>query len=140
MNVQELLRAHVIKVPPDASVREMVDLFDLYQVLVLPVVDEDDHLLGAVYEDQVCLALFVDGVDTLRDSLLRDGVIQRVDALRAQDLMADPVAADEHEDVFHTLAVMCETGLTRLPVTCSGKVIGTISRVDICQALLGREL
>lgn len=141
MNVLELLRAHVIKISPDATLREMVDVLDLYQVLLLPVVDEDDRLVGAVYEEQVFDCVMGDGADILRDPAQLERVRQSVGGVCAKDIMlSNPTAADEHDDILDTLARMADAGLTRLPVTSSGKVIGTISRVDICQAILEGEL
>jgi CBS domain-containing protein len=141
MNAQELLRAHVNKIPPDATMRDMVDMLDLYQTLLLPVVDDDDQLLGAVYEEQVLQVTFGEGADALRDAATRARVQERAHEVRARDIMlTPPAAADEHDDVVDVLARMSESGFTRLPVTSGGRVIGTISRVDICQALLEGEL
>ena len=141
MKSLELLRAHVIKIPPDATMRDMVDMFDLYQVLILPVVDEDDRLLGSVYEEQVLESAIGPSPLDLRDPSKREQVRDRALAVRARDVMIEPpVAADEHEEALDVLARMQESGLTRLPVTSKGRVVGTISRVDICQALLESDL
>ena len=139
MKVIELLRAHVIKVPPTATLREMVDLLDLYQVLILPVVDDDGALLGTVSEEQIVKSVLGPGCSCLITSRNDHG--STVSDCTAQDLMVvPPVFADEHEDVVDTLAKMVESSLSRLPVTCNGRVAGTISRVDICQAFLEGEL
>jgi CBS domain-containing protein len=141
MSVNELLRAHVVTIPPDAAIRDMVDLLDLYQVLLLPVVDADDRLVGAVYEELVMTAVFGNEAAGLGDPALREAAVSRSGGIAARDIMLAPsVAIDEHADTLDALDRMSETGLTRLPVTSGGKVIGTISRVDICQALLEGEL
>lgn len=141
MKALELLRAHINKIPPDATMREMVDMLDLYQVLLLPVVDEDDQLVGAVYEDLVLQSVLGSGASELRDQPSREHARDVALTIRARDIMmAPPVAVDEHEDALDALIKMQDSGLTRLPVTSKGRVVGTISRVDICQALLEGEL
>jgi predicted transcriptional regulator len=139
MKVLELLRAHVVKIPPTATVREMVDLFDLYQVLLLPVVDEDDQLLGVVFEQQVAdplAAVALSGKDP--DS--RKAEIWELSARTSGELMvAPPPFVDEHDDALQALERMDDSGRSRLPVTSRGVVTGSISRVDICQALLSDE-
>jgi CBS-domain-containing membrane protein len=141
MKALELLRAHINKIPPDATMREMVDMLDLYQVLLLPVVGEDDQLVGTVYEDQVLQSALGSGASELRDHPNRERARDLALTICARDIMiAPPVAADERDDALDVLARMQESGLTRLPVTSKGRVVGTISRVDICQALLENEL
>jgi CBS domain-containing protein len=141
MKALELLRAHVVKIPPGASMRDMADMLDLYQVLLLPVVDEDDRLVGAVYEDQVIstiLAAFPRPGADLSEHSVPDA--QAIDTSAADIMLAPPVVVDEQDDAFTALTLMTDTGLPRLPVISDGRVIGTISRVDICQALLEGEL
>jgi CBS domain-containing protein len=130
MKVLELLRAHVVKVQPTATVREMVDLFDLYQVLLLPVIDENDVLLGVVYEEQV--------VDPLVELALSGGgsVLDLAARTAVEIMIAPPPFIDEHDGVKLALDRMVETGHSRLVVTNNSVVTGAVSRVDICQGLL----
>ena len=140
MKVLELLRAHTNKIPPDASLQAVVDILDLYQVLLIPVVDDDDHLLGVVYEDQVTQAVLGGVWDSLRNSSVPKSALPTTSDITAQDIMLPAVAVDEHDDARAALAKMAQNGLSRLPVTGSGRVIGTVSRVDICQAILAGEV
>ena len=135
MKVLELLRAHVVKIPPTATIREVVDLFDLYQVLVLPVVDEEDTLLGIVYEDQVVEPI----VELARSRGAGSSIAELTGRTVADVMLAPPPFADEHDDIQRALELMAKTEQTRLVVTNSGVVTGSISRVDICQALLSGE-
>lgn len=141
MHALELVRAHVNKIPPDATMRDMVDILDLYQVLLIPVVDEDDRLLGTVYEEQIVGATLGDDPGALPGRDDRARMRERAHRLRACDLMVPAsFAVDEHDDVLDVWAEMDRSGLARLPVTSNGRVVGTISRVDICQAFLEGDL
>src|SRR5689334_22567951 len=98
MKVIELLRAHVIKVHPSATLREMVDLLDLYQVLILPVVDDDDVLVGTVSEEQIVRAVL--GDNSKWKGRPASDLGSASSKLTAVDIMvAPPIFVDEHEDV-----------------------------------------
>ena len=44
MQVMEVMKTHVVKTSPEATLSQAVDLMDLYQVNCLPVVEEDGRL------------------------------------------------------------------------------------------------
>jgi len=45
----DLMIAPVVSAPSDSTREDLVDLFARYQFHMIPVVDEDDHLLGVVH-------------------------------------------------------------------------------------------
>lgn len=51
--LKELVAEPLISVQADKGVREVVDLFHKYNLMALPIVDEDQHLLGMVTSDDV---------------------------------------------------------------------------------------
>src|SRR6185437_13743482 len=57
MQAQELMRVHIVKARPEDTLREAVDLMDLYQVTGLPVVDATGQLIGMLTERDVMRAL-----------------------------------------------------------------------------------
>jgi magnesium transporter len=46
--LSEVMDTHIIKVEPDEDVEEVVDLFQKYKFLALPVVDRDNRLTGII--------------------------------------------------------------------------------------------
>lgn len=52
-SLQELVSEPLISVQADKSVRHVVDLFHKYNLMALPIVDEEQHLLGMVTADDV---------------------------------------------------------------------------------------
>lgn len=127
--------------------RDMVDMMDLYQITVLPVVDEEQRLLGVVTENDVSSKVIPGYLEALsqgdgRPLISQDAaLIDRLGEISAKDLMISPAASvDENEDVRRATELMMKEKLTRLPVTSEGRLIGTISRIDICQALLEGQL
>ena len=136
MTVVELMKTHIVKISPDASLQDAVDMFDLYQLTSLPVVDSDGFPLGLVTEHRIASELipgFIanSGMSTSRHEEPGKG------GIAVRDLMiTPPLVVDENVDVLDAAKIMNENDLERLPVTTEGRVIGTISRIDICQAIL----
>jgi IMP dehydrogenase len=130
VKVLELMKVHVVRISPESTVREAVDMFDLYQVPVLPVVDTEGRILGIASES------------ILNGSVLQKPVDwQAVGATSVSDVMAVPaVSIDENADASDALDLMREHDLERIPVIGDGRLVGMLSRNDISQALLDGRL
>jgi CBS domain-containing protein len=146
MRVFELMKTHVIKTLPDATLHDAVDMMDLYQVSGLPVVDSGERLLGIVTEYDVIQALlpqFAEAAESGAPDRHADfqTLVERVKKKTVEQVMSKPaVAIDEDADVLEAAQVMVTRRFKRLPVTHKGRLVGIISRIDICQALLEGQL
>ncbi len=141
MQAQELMRVHIVKARPEDSLRAAVDLMDLYQVTGLPVVDAAGQLIGMLTERDVMRALLPEEDANLAAQEGFEALLARLrqaPVLRVEDAMSRPaVSIDERADVREAAALMLAHKLKRLPVTSGdGQVIGILSRIEVCQALL----
>lgn len=126
MTVLELMKVHVTRILPDATVREAVDVFDLYQVTALPVTDVEGRILGMVYEPDLARLILND---------LKSW--ERIGSTPVREVMISPaVTVDEQAPASRALSLMTEAELHWLPVTSEARLSGGISRNDICQAVL----
>src|SRR5437588_11080418 len=147
MKVLELMKTHVVKTSPEATLRDVVDMLDLYQLSGLPVVDSSGELVGVVSEHDIIHALLP---DLIRLSAAHSAGFQADDlqVLLAkarettveQAMSAPAVSIDENADVLEAAALMLSRKFKRLPVTSEGALIGVISRIDICQAALEGQM
>lgn len=131
MKAMEVMRAHVVTILATATLAEAVDVMDLYQVSALPVLDSEDRLAGVVTEHDVV------------GWLLPEAPGRPVDAgaVRVSDMMTAPaVAVDEGADVMDAVRLMLGRRIKRVPVTSGGRLVGMISRIDVCQAILEGRL
>ncbi|HEV2473798.1 MAG TPA: CBS domain-containing protein, partial [Chthonomonadales bacterium] len=144
MLVQELMKTHVVKTTPGATLGEAADLMDIYQVSALPVVDESGTLCGMITERDIAGALEPVGLDSARagdwDSAL--ATLSAAGAKVVGKFMTKPaVSVCENADAREAAIMMLNTGLKRAPVTRSdGVVIGTLNRIDILEALFESAL
>ena len=133
MKVLELMKVHVIKAGADATLGDAVDMMDLYQITTLPVVDEQDRLIGVISESDIVRSVLPPFLNSAVDVPDRSADV-------ASRMSASVVSVDEGADVIEAARIMLERDLKRLPVTSEGKLVGTIGRIDICQAILEGQL
>lgn len=143
MKVLEIMKTHVIKAEADATLCDVVDMMDLYQISGLPVVDGEDRLLGVVTEYDVIEALLKPYVGE-PPSASPEAFAALVAQLRGRvvgEAMSRPaIAVDESDSVVDAAQLMLSRHVKRLPVTAGGRLVGILSRIDICQAILEGQL
>jgi len=104
MQVLEIMKTHVVKTTPDATLAEAADLLDLYQTTGLPVVDAAGCVQGMLAE-----------CDILRAVRELSGSVARSQPVR--DWMTIPaICIGENEEVGQAARLLNEMGLKRLPV------------------------
>ena len=144
MQAVELMKTHVVKIAADASLSEAIDLMDLYQTSVLPVVDDDDRLCGILTESDI----FRVAVD---HSIPSDGKpIHACFIAAARELGSDRVgdhmqcsvqSVTEECDVRDAIVVLLRHKLKSLPVVTQGRqVVGLLHRLDVYQAAIEGNL
>ncbi len=117
---------------------DAVDMFDLYQVNLLPVVDGEERLLGVVTQSTVS-----DRLLPLLLSSLKTGDSESASLLRETpitDFMMPAITAEQEEDAAAAAARMLQADVQRLPVMEAGRLRGILSRNDLCQAWLDGTL
>ncbi|MFF8713232.1 CBS domain-containing protein [Streptomyces sp. NPDC015184] len=111
VKVGDLMTDNVVSVLPGTSFREMAKLLAEHGISGLPVLDEDDHVVGVVSES---------------DLLARR-------ALTAQKLMTAPaVTVHAEEAVADAARLMVRRGVERLPVVDEEeRLVGIVTRRDL---------
>lgn len=141
MQALELMKTHVVKVTPDASLSEAVDLMDLYQVSGLPVVDTEGCLCGMLTESDILKAVVLpaspDTHPIEKEEFSTILLNPEAGNWSVRQVMTQPaVSVKETEDVRQAAQKMLAHHLKRIPViTEQNIVIGTLNRIDIFQAL-----
>jgi CBS domain-containing protein len=146
MIVADVMTRHCITIAPDATVEQAVNIMLSRHVSGLFVVDKAGTLAGVVTEGDL---LRREEIGTQRNRpwwlrLLASPARQAEDFTRAngrhvRDVMTeDVVAVGEDASLEQVVALMERNRVKRLPVTAENKVIGVVSRADLCRALIGR--
>lgn len=147
MRVLELMHTHVVTVQPEDTLRDAVDKMDLYQVSGLPVVNDEGHLVGVITEHDIIRELLPLPGEARTEECNRaewQDLLTRATRVRGmlvkQAMTSQVISVDENTEVLEAASIMLKKKVKRLPVTANGKLVGIISRIDICQAVLEDRL
>jgi CBS domain-containing protein len=123
--LREVLHAHIPTLLETSTVRDAVDKMDIYQFPALVVTTPELAVVAVVTEGDVARA-----------------VVQRgqLSQLSEEPILPfatkDPYTAGPDREVSDALHDMLSRGLTVLPITDEGRLIGMVLRVDLMQAIL----
>ncbi|HEX7008018.1 MAG TPA: CBS domain-containing protein [Alphaproteobacteria bacterium] len=144
MKAKDVMTARVITVGPEAKVRDVADLLLRHRISAVPVVDNDDRLVGIVSEGDLIhrvetgtekrprswwLHLFTDSA-TLAEEYVKSH------ATKVADVMTKRViTVDEQTDLTDIAAILEKNHIKRVPVVRDGRVVGIVSRANLIQGL-----
>jgi CBS domain-containing protein len=118
----------VITVRPDAPVKEVAEKLSKHRVSAVPVIDEDEALLGVVSE--VDLLPQVAGIRRHGDEVPHT----------AADVMTRRVVrVSSDTDVREIAKLLLKHKLRRLPVVDDGRIVGIVSRRDLIETFVRND-
>lgn len=144
MLVRDIMTSYPAYIRVGADIRRAAELISVSEVGHLMVLDHDDTFVGALSEDDLVRAMLprfddvVAGGGTMGDAFrvfLEKG---REMAGRSIDPLVerDAVTVASTDPVARAAVVMVEKRIRRLPVVDGGKLVGTLSRSDLCRAVI----
>jgi len=134
-----------------ARIREEVSVLEAAETVALAgssdlmVVDTSGRFAGVLSEGDILRAALPDIDEIIEAGGSLDGAFERFLA-RGRDLSAlpiaplvirDPIVLDPDDHVARAAVVLVERGIRLLPVVRDGVLLGTISRADVCSAVVG---
>lgn len=144
MQAKDIMTEEVVTVGPEASVREIATLLLERHISAVPVVDENNAVLGIVSEGDLIhrseigteargrawwLRLFDDSAELAERYSKSHGAI-------ARDVMTRDVISVDETATLSEIAELLETKrIKRVPVTRGGELAGIVSRANIVRAL-----
>lgn len=144
MLVSDIMTAYPAYIRIGADIRRAAEVFCVSEVGQLMVVDHDGRFVGSLSEEDLVRAM-LPGFDdvTAAGGALADAFrvfLERGRALadRVIDplVVRDPVTVRSTDEVGRAAVVMVDRGIRRLPVVDDGMLVGTVSRADLCRAVI----
>jgi CBS domain-containing protein len=122
LETKDIMTRKVLCITPDTPVADAIRLLVKNNITGVPVVEDDNTLLGILSEQDV-LRLF----HTYEDE--KDRTVN--------DFMTHPAIHFElDEPLLDVCFCLRDNSIRRVPVTSNGKVVGVISRSDILKCIL----
>ena len=121
-HIRTLMNGQVITVASDTPLIDVAREIAAHGIGAVPVVDEEQHLLGLVSTSDLV-------------GLLQDG--QDFEGKTARDAMsAEPPAIDEFATAEEAIEVLRNALIRHLPVTREGRLVGLVTASDLIRHLL----
>lgn len=134
MKAREIMTSDVATIRPRASVREAAALMAQRGVTSLPVLDDDNSIIGIISE-----------ADILRDRMPHDLTAHmrrepddRADpAVTVRDVMTDTtICLSENADLADLAEVLVDNRVRAVPILRGADLVGIVSRRDVLRTLL----
>lgn len=149
MRAYQIMTTDVSAVHVDTTVDEMVRILTTRRISSVPVVDDDQRVLGLVSEDDLFLKdkgipFSAVKAPTLFRKWANPQQVDEVYAAARRHTAADVMTTDvtcveADDDVGKVTLLMVQQNLHRVPVVRSGKLVGIISRIDLIRMLANTE-
>lgn len=139
MLIRDVMTENVFTVTADTPLKVVATRMLEYGISGMPVVEEEDHVLGVVSETDI---LFKERTAPDRSGLVdwlvhygEDPPLAKLDARTAGDAMTTPaVTIPSGRSVEDGATLMLDLRIDRLPVVDSGHLVGIVSRTDLVRA------
>ncbi|MBF0624203.1 MAG: CBS domain-containing protein [Magnetococcales bacterium] len=147
MLVREVMVKQVRSAKPGDSVRSVAGIICTNRISGLPVVDDDNNLIGLISEKDILNTLLPSYSDFLEDPIgARDFVAMEKSY---SEILSKDVASlmtrklftvGPDDPVMKAASQMAIHNFRRIPVVDKGKLVGVLSLGDIHKAIFQREL
>jgi acetoin utilization protein AcuB len=132
MFVKLWMHEEIFTVRPDCTIAEAENLMSLHKVRRLPVVDQDDQLVGILSKEDIKNAL-PSVIDADFDQHARALAHQ----VRVEGFMTkNPITAGPMEPLEKVAATMRKNKIGGIPVVVQKKLVGIITESDIFKAFI----
>ena len=143
----DIMTKDVVTVKRETTVRELAEIFETRNFGSLPVVDDEDNLIGIVTASDLMeqgrslhiptvISLF-DWVIPLQGERALERELQKMTAQTVGEIISPDVVTVSPSDPVSTIAdIMSDRKLHALPVVSNGKVVGMVARIDIIRSII----
>lgn len=144
MKIREVMNHNITTVHLGTTMREAAEILSHSWASELMVLDGNDEFVGVLAEGDMIRAIMPRFEDLMLSSgtlyesfgIFLEGGHEKAGHTIDEIVISDPIVVSPDSDVVKAAATMAAEKIQRLPVVEDGKLVGTISRADICSAVL----
>ena len=143
--VSGIMTVRTVRIRISDSLHRAAEVIALSGVGDLMVIDNDNNFVGVLSVGDVLRAAMPDFDEITEEGGTLDQAF-RLFLRKGSELMykpiqplviTQPLVVDPDDHVAKAAALMLEKNIHRLPVVKDGRLVGTVGRTDICQAVVG---
>ena len=146
MKVKDIMTTGVKTAKPDTLVREIAKVMCFNKISGMPIVDDDNKIVGVVSEKDVLHEMFPDIAELSEQGSYPDfeemeGTYGNTLQKKAQDIMTSAVATVGPDiPILKAASMMWLRKIRRIPVADNGVLVGIISIGDVHKAVFQNTL
>lgn len=133
MRVGDVMTRSVVTTTPRASVKDAAVVLAGHGVTLLPVVGEDDRLVGVLTEADVVRGRIAP--DPRRGAWRGTQAGPRPPATVGEVMSSPALTTDPHTDAAELAAMMIDRGLRSVPVVEEDRLVGIVTRRDLVHTI-----
>ncbi|MCP4601368.1 MAG: CBS domain-containing protein [Proteobacteria bacterium] len=145
MKIGDVMNPRAVRIDKGATLKDAAKLVSETQVSDLMVIDDEGNFVGVLSEGDLIRAALPGYDELMRDGASLGGAWKvflekgaelkdnKIDKL----IIEAPVTLKSSEELIKAASAMINKQIRVLPVVDDGKLVGTISRGDLCHAVLG---
>jgi CBS domain-containing protein len=145
MLIREMMTVRTTRIRRDSHLHHAAEIVALSGASDLMVVDDEGVFVGVLSEGDILRAALPDVEEILgQGGALEDAFqvfLQKGHALAGRPILPlvirDPIVLSPDDHVARATTVLVDRMIRRLPVVENGKLVGTVSRADVCRAVVG---
>ena len=143
--IKDVMRVRTARIRQDSDIRHAAEIVALSGVSDLMVVDDEDKFIGVLSEGDILRTALPD-IDeildegwTLEDAfqIFLDKGKQLAELPITPLIIREPIVLDPENHVAQAATILVDKHIRLLPVVQDSKLVGTISRADVCRAVVG---
>ena len=143
--IKDVMRVRTARIRQDSDIRHAAEIVALSGVSDLMVVDDEDKFIGVISEGDILRTALpdideiLDEGGTLEDAfqIFLDKGKQLSELPIAPLIIREPIVLDPENHVAQAATILVDQQIRLLPVVQDSKLVGTISRADVCRAVVG---
>lgn len=148
LNASDIMTTKVITVRRETTLKELARLLSEHHINGVPVVDDEDRLIGIICESDLIrkdkklhiptLVAVFDAVFYLESPKKMEKEISRISATTVNDLYTkEVITVDEKTSVEEIATIMTRKKVYTIPVMDGDRLVGIIGKEDLIRALAG---
>jgi len=145
LQIKDVMTNRPARIRDNADVYRAAEIVGFSRVSDLMVVDDNDNFIGVLSEGDILHAALPDideilkeggSLDTAYNIFMNKG--RNLGDLPISPLIIrEPIVVDPDDHIAKATTVLLDRHIGVLPVVKNGQLVGTISRADVCRAVVG---
>ena len=149
MQVHQIMTTQIQTVKADTPISEVINILTTHKYSGLPVVDQDNEIIGIISEKDILRHLFPDYDEFMNDMLsaisyeFTEDKKTDLAQLKAEKIMVkNVITISPSTHIMKACAAMVVNKIRRIPVVDedTDKIVGIVSQGDVFQAILHKSI